>query len=150
VDFCIGQWETTCASTPDGNDTSWHLVTLVFDGSQPTPQTKLLGYLDGELQTLSYEQGGPYPTATPTYDEHWDLDAVSDVVVFGGYDDKPIGAGDFRSPLVREWVTVIGGRHARWRLVEQRQRPIAQVDELDLNVVAIMKRLAIQCAALSP
>jgi hypothetical protein len=76
--FCIGQWDTTCASTPDGNDTSWHLVTLVFDGSQPTPQTKLLGYLDGELQSLTYEQGGPYPTATPTYDEHWDLDAVSD------------------------------------------------------------------------
>jgi hypothetical protein len=75
--FCVGHLDATCATTPNGNDTSWHFATLVFDGSQPTPQTKLLGYLDGDVQQLSYESGS-YPTVTPTYDEHWDLGAVSD------------------------------------------------------------------------
>jgi hypothetical protein len=75
VYFCIG---ITCGTTPAGNDTSWHLATLVFDGTQPTDATKLAGYLDGVPQTLTWMFSLPVATTTPVITGHFDLGAVSD------------------------------------------------------------------------
>src|SRR3989344_4096532 len=36
------------------NDTNWHHVVMVFDGTQSTNPTRLKGYLDGVEQTLSF------------------------------------------------------------------------------------------------
>jgi len=73
--FCLGR---TCGTTPAGNDASWHLATFVFDGSQPTDDTKLVGYVDGVAQTLSWMYTLPVETATPVVPAHFDLGAVSD------------------------------------------------------------------------
>ena len=73
--FCIG---TVCGTTPAGNDAGWHHVALVFDGTQPTDDTRLVGYLDGARQTLSWVYSPPVPATTPATAAHFDLDAVSD------------------------------------------------------------------------
>lgn len=53
---------TNVAGTFASNDTNWHLVTFVYDGTQATNATKLLGYLDGVQQTLSFI--GTIPSTT--------------------------------------------------------------------------------------
>jgi hypothetical protein len=42
------------------NNTSWHMLTLVYDGTQATDALRLRGYIDG------VEQGLTYDAATPT------------------------------------------------------------------------------------
>lgn len=71
VYFCVASACGTVAS----NDTSWHLATLVFDGSQPDP-TKITGYLDGVVQSLAL--GGTLSATTPPrIDLHFDLGATT-------------------------------------------------------------------------
>jgi hypothetical protein len=76
VYFCIGAGGA-CGTTPVSNDTGWHLATLVFDGSQPTDATRLLGYIDGQIEALSYVSG-PVDAMTPARMGNFDLGAVSD------------------------------------------------------------------------
>ncbi len=39
------------------NDTSWHHVVMVYDGTQSTNATRLVGYVDGVVRTLSFTNG---------------------------------------------------------------------------------------------
>ena len=75
--FCVGT-PGACGTTPTGNDTSWHLVTMVFDGSQASDATRLIGYVDGVAQSLTFVYTLPVPSSTPTVTGHFDLGAVSD------------------------------------------------------------------------
>lgn len=45
------------------NNTSWHLIHMVYDGTQSTDATRLLGYVDGVKQTLDFS-GHPGIPAT--------------------------------------------------------------------------------------
>jgi hypothetical protein len=75
--FCMGT-PGACGTTPMANDTSWHFMVMVFDGTQPTDATKLVGYIDGVPQTLQWAYTTPVATMTPTKVGRFDLGATSD------------------------------------------------------------------------
>ena len=50
--------------TLSDSDTSWHKIDMVYDGTQPTNDTRLLGYLDGVKQTLSFANTIPATLGT--------------------------------------------------------------------------------------
>ena len=57
------------------------------------------------------------------------------MVVLGGDDDEPVERGDLVGPPLGVLVLVLAQRR-RQRLVEVRQRVVAQVDQLELRVAA--------------
>jgi hypothetical protein len=75
--FCMGS-PGACGVVPDANDTSWQLMTMVYDGTQPTDETKLVGYIDGVPQTLNWAYTLPVATMTPTKIGRFDLGATTD------------------------------------------------------------------------
>ena len=75
--FCLGT-DGQCGTTPVANDTSWHLVTLVFDGTQATDATRLVGYVDGAAQVLTRNAAPAIPALTPTVATRFDLGGVTD------------------------------------------------------------------------
>jgi len=77
VYYCLGT-DGQCATTPTGNDTSWHLLTLVFDGSGTSDATRLFGYVDGQPQALSWQNTEPIPSTSPAMAARFDLGAVTD------------------------------------------------------------------------
>lgn len=52
--------------TIPSNDTNWHHVALVFDGTQGSNITRLQGYLDGVKQALSFNPNQNVPALTHT------------------------------------------------------------------------------------
>ena len=77
VYFCAGQGGSTACGTTASADTSWHMATYVFDGTQPTDATRMRGYLDGVPQTLAFMS--PIPAVTPPQTGGtFDLGAVTD------------------------------------------------------------------------
>jgi hypothetical protein len=75
--FCVGAMNASACGTTPSSDVAWHMATLVFDGAQPTDATRLLGYLDGVAQTLTF--ANPIPVVTPAgAGGPFDLGAVSD------------------------------------------------------------------------
>ncbi len=54
------------------NDTNWHHVVMIYDGTQPTDATKLVAYLDGVKQTLD-ENNGPIPSSTADHSNSFSL-----------------------------------------------------------------------------
>lgn len=54
------------------NDTEWHHVALVFDGTQTGNQGRLKGYIDGVERTLDYE-GTTIPATTGAYNSNFQI-----------------------------------------------------------------------------
>ncbi|HTR55714.1 MAG TPA: LamG-like jellyroll fold domain-containing protein [Kofleriaceae bacterium] len=77
VYFCLGT-DGQCATTPTGNDTSWHLLALVFDGSGTSDATRLVGYVDGQPQALAFQSTEPIESLSPAMAARFDLGAVTD------------------------------------------------------------------------
>ena len=75
--FCMGS-PGACGTTAVTNDSNWHFVAMVFDGTQPTDATKLVGYIDGIAYTLSWQYTLPVATSSPTLSGRFDLGATTD------------------------------------------------------------------------
>lgn len=70
------------------NDTNWHHLTLVFDGTQPTDSTRLKGYVDGIPKTLSFT--GTIPNQTSISDTPFGLGSLNSAYSNGLIDDVRI------------------------------------------------------------
>jgi hypothetical protein len=81
------------------NDTAWHYIVQVFDGTQ-TGNNRLLGYVDGSPVSLVYY--GPFPATLGTADQlilGWD---VADSIYSDGIiDEGRLSIGATRSP---DWI----------------------------------------------
>lgn len=53
--------------------TNWQYLVMTFDGTQPTPGEKLKGYINGTLQTLTYN--GTIPSTTGTVNTNLNIGA---------------------------------------------------------------------------
>jgi hypothetical protein len=67
------------------NDTAWHHVTMVFDGTQSTNATRLKGYVDGVQQTLTFD--GTVPTLTTTNTTGFNIGVLAGAYTGGLIDD---------------------------------------------------------------
>lgn len=70
------------------NDTSWHHIAYVFDGSQTGNANRLRGYLDGVQQTLSF--GGTIPATTTSDTGAFRLGLVEGLYSNGSIDEVRI------------------------------------------------------------
>jgi hypothetical protein len=67
------------------NDTAWHHLALVFDGSQSGNANRLRGYVDGTQRTLSFS--GTVPATTTTNTTPFQLGRVIDTYSSGSIDE---------------------------------------------------------------
>lgn len=70
------------------NDTSWHHVTMVFDGTQTGNSNRLKGYVDGVQQGLTFT--GSIPALTTTATDAFGIGSVSTKYSNGQIDDVRI------------------------------------------------------------
>ncbi len=67
------------------NDTSWHHITMVFDGTQTGNSNRLKGYVDGVQQVLAFT--GSIPALTTTATDAFGIGSVSTKYSNGQIDD---------------------------------------------------------------
>jgi hypothetical protein len=91
--FNIGTGSTIADAFFASNDTNWHHVAYVFDGTQANNASRLKAYLDGVQQTLNFD-GTTVPTSLRTNDSNFSIGALSSVHDFsnGTLDDVRIYA----------------------------------------------------------
>ncbi len=66
IDFGVSPSGSYTAGSAYSNDTNWHYVTMVFDGTQSSNANRLKGYIDGIQQTLSFDGTIPAVTSSGT------------------------------------------------------------------------------------
>lgn len=66
--FNVGNCTSATYGYFSNNDRNWHHVVMVYDGSQSTNATKLVVYLDGEPQTLTFFGTIPNTTCSASSD----------------------------------------------------------------------------------